>query len=424
MKQDEIKNIHKAIADNNVKFIKLFFCDCLGELKCIEIGVSNLGSALENKIMFDGSSVKGFSSVEKADTLLKPDLGSFRLLPLFNSGFGAVACFFCDVISANGTQIKDSRSGLKAMLAELGKYGFDTVNIGFEPEFFLLKAAGSFADCGGYDSSNESVVSACKREMCYRLEEAGIIPTTSHHENAYGQHEVNFKHSPAVTACDNILLFKHIAKFVAGRHGFKITFMPKPYNGQAGNGLHTNISLQSRGKNLFAGKNKKLSMLAKKFISGVLHHAEALSVVTNPTVNSYKRLNSGFEAPRNICYSTANRSALIRVPKAYGESARIEVRNVDASANPYLAAMALTAAGTDGIRGSVPIQKEFVGNAYNFPPGLPATLGQAIDCFVGSGLEELLQPYLPDAYIGLKRAEADEAERVVTEWELDRYFEV
>jgi glutamine synthetase len=361
MKEMNRAKILESAKENQVKYVRLQFTDMLGTVKNVEIPVSNLDKALANDVMFDGSSVLGFVRIDEADMYLYPDLSTWLILEWESIGTGKVARLICDVYTAERKPFEgDPRFIMKRNLEEMRKMGFEIFNIGVEPEFFLFKIDEKnhptleFSDHGGYfDMAPIDGSEDVRRDIVLELEKMGFEMEVSHHEVAFGQHEINFHFDNALEACDNIQTFKIVVKNVARRHGYHATFMPKPIQGINGSGMHTNCSLSDgNGNNLFYDPTteNQLSKIALQFIAGVMKHAQAFTMITNPTVNSYKRLVPGYEAPSYISWSDLNRSTMIRIPASKGRATRIEVRSVDPSSNPYLAMSVLLAAGLDGIK--------------------------------------------------------------------------
>lgn len=353
------EDIKQIVKDKGVKYIRLQFTDILGTIKNVEIPLSQLDKALDNKMMFDGSSIEGFVRIEESDMYLQPDLDTFVIFP-WTAEKGKVARLICDIVNPDGTPFAgDPRSNLKRVLANMEELGFTSFNLGPEPEFFLFKLDEKgnptleLNDDGGYfDLAPTDLGENCRRDIVLELEEMGFEIEASHHEVAPGQHEIDFKYANAVEACDNIQTFKLVVKTIARKHGLHATFMPKPLFGVNGSGMHANLSLFSGNKNVFFDESAdlQLSETARQFMAGIMKHAKAFTAVTNPLVNSYKRLVPGYEAPCYIAWSARNRSPLIRIPASRGLSTRIELRSVDPSANPYLALAVLLEAGLDGIR--------------------------------------------------------------------------
>lgn len=358
MTKEEIK---ATIEKENIKFVKLLFVDIKGETKTVEVFVpNNIDDILDGKIMLDGSSVAGFKEVHESDLYLLPDYKSFRRTPFYDDELGNMAIVVCDVTDTNGKPIAGcTRSILQERLKKAKKIGAATVNIGFEPEFFLFrqKPDGNkdmfelLLDCAGYAAIESDSGARIRREIIVEMSKCKIHPITSIHENAPSQHEISYAYADALSACDNLIILKMLIGDIAKSHGLLAVFSPKPIHGVCGNGLHTHISLEDKdGKNMFACKQNRLSIFAMHFIAGILTHAKALCYLTNATQESYKRLVPGYEAPTNICWGWQNRSTMIRIPKACGRATRLEIRNPDCSSNPYLAVAGIVMAGIDGIK--------------------------------------------------------------------------
>jgi len=368
-----------------------------GAPKAIEVTRHLLEDALDGKVTIDGSSIYGMTTVDKSDLRLVPDLASFRRLPFYDSEFGNVAAIMCFVTNPDGTPaVGCVRSKLKHELDKMNVLGFCTMNVGLEPEFFILKAGDSSdnsapVDCHGYaDIDDDDRITRVRHELVYELGRCGIVPLTAHHERAPSQFEITFKYADAMRSCDNMVLYKIIAKHVVRKHGLDVTFDPKPFEGVNGNGLHTNISLGKDGKNAFASDGV-LSPVAKHFLAGVMVNAKALTYITNPLEDSYKRFVKGCEAPVSVCWGNYNRSAMIRVPIASESAMRIELRNPDSTMNPYLGIAGVLRAGLDGIQRKLepPAPVDF--DAYSDATRkkielLPATLSEARRCFKKSKL--------------------------------------
>ncbi|MFU8785831.1 MAG: type I glutamate--ammonia ligase, partial [Candidatus Izemoplasmataceae bacterium] len=369
------EQILKSAKEENVKYIRLIFTDIHGVIKNVEIPARSLEDALENKIMFDGSSIEGFVRIQEADMYLYPDPKTWLILSWENPVYGKVARLICDVYLPNGKPFEgDPRHVLKRNLERMRKLGFKSFNIGVEPEFFLFKLDSKgevtldFNDNGGYfDLAPVDGAEDCRRDIVLELEKLGFRMEASHHEVAPGQHEINFEFDDALEACDNLQTFKLVVKNVAKRHGLHATFMPKPIANINGSGMHTNCSLSDKdGNNVFFDPNEplQLSKLAINWIAGIMKHARGFTAITNPTVNSYKRLIPGYEAPCYISWSDANRSAMIRIPAKRGRQTRTEIRSVDPSANPYLAMSVILASGLDGIENELNGVKPVYINLY------------------------------------------------------------
>ena len=442
MKKDEIR---KIIASNNISYIRMQFTDMLGDIKAVEIPVNKLDDAFDNKIMFDGSSIEGFVRIKEADMYLHPDLDTFMILPFEDSSLGGVARFICDVYTPEGKPfIGDPRYILKEQVKKMNDMGIETMYVGFEPEFYLFKlkpdgsASTQLSDSASYfDLSPFDGGENVRREIALMLEKIGFDVQTSHHEVGPGQNEITFKYTDVVSACDRVQTFKQVVKMVARKNGYLASFMPKPLNKQAGSGMHTNCSLYTKEKgDLFYDPkaDMELSTMCKKWISGILLHARELSLLTNPIVNSYKRLVSGYEAPIYACWSDANRSSLIRIPAIRGLATRTELRNVDPCANPYLALAGILACGLSGIKNidDKDIIKPVNDNLFALSEDeikarkivcLPETLHSAIEEFKDSEiLKDVLGPHLFPKYIEAKEKEWKEYHTTVSEYELSKYL--
>ena len=366
------EDIIRIVKEEHVQFVRMQFVDIFGQLKNVAITASQIEKAVNNQIMFDGSSIEGFTRIEESDQYLKPDFDSFVILP-WNQEFGICARLLCDVCNPDGTPFSgDPRGILRRVLADAASMGY-SFNVGPECEFFLFKTDAEGRpttktndEVGYFDQGPLDNGELTRRRICLALEKIGFEIEASHHENAAGQHEIDFKYADALTAADNILTFKLAVKTLAQKDGLHATFMPKPIYGVAGNGMHTNMSLFKDGKNAFYDPDgpRQLSTIAYQFIAGILEHIDGICALTNPLVNSYKRLVSGYEAPCYVSWSTCNRSALIRVPTPRGSSTRVELRNPDPSCNPYLALAVCLAAGLDGIRRGLTPPAEIVENIY------------------------------------------------------------
>ena len=437
------EDIKQIVKDKNVKFIRLQFTDILGTIKNVEIPLSQLDKALDNKMMFDGSSIEGFVRIEESDMYLRPDLDTFMIFP-WTAEKGKVARLICDIARPDGTPFEgDPRSNLKRILKEMEELGFTGFNLGPEPEFFLFKLDNEqkvtleLNDDGGYfDLAPTDLGENCRRDIVLELEEMGFEVEASHHEVAPGQHEIDFKYENAIEACDNIQTFKLVVKTIARKHGLHATFMPKPLFGVNGSGMHFNLSLFQGEKNSFwdEGADLQLSQTARQFLAGVLKHVQGFTAVTNPTVNSYKRLVPGYEAPCYVAWSPKNRSPLVRIPASRGLSTRIELRSVDPSANPYLAMAVILAAGLDGIKNELeppaPVDRNiYVMNAEerkahgidNLPGSLDAAL-QALD--EDEIIKAALGEHIYDNFKEAKEVEFDMYRTTVHQWERDMYMKM
>lgn len=439
------QKILEIALQENVRYIRLQFTDMLGTIKAVEIPANKLEDALNGKIIFDGSSIEGFVRIKEADMYLRPDLDTWLILPFEELAYGKVARLICDVYTYYGKPFSgDPRYILKRAVKKMNEAGFATLNIGFEPEFFLFKmdANGNPIlepnDHGGYfDMAPIDSAENARRDIALELERLGFVVQSSHHEVANGQHEINFKFADVVTACDNVQTFKQVVKVIARRHNLYATFMPKPIAGISGSGMHTNCSLADlEGNNIFYDENDsmKLSLTARKWITGILKHARAFTLITNPVVNSYKRLIPGYEAPVYACWSDANRSSLIRVPAVRGQATRAEIRSVDSAANPYLALAVILMSGLDGITSDMELIPPVNDNIYTLTreqreamgiENVPENLKDAIKEFKRDPLMfETLGEHTYNKYILAKEKEWDDYRVLVTDWEIKHYLKL
>lgn len=435
------QDIIELTEEEDVRFIRLQFTDMLGHIRNVAITVSKLEDALNNKCMFDGSAIKGFADVEASDLYLHPDLDTFTIFP-WRPHQGKVARLICDVYTPDGEPLAyDSRQVLKRTIAEAEEMGY-TFNVGAECEFFLFKTSddgkpipephdeATYFDIAPIDGGEN-----CRRDICLTLEEMGYGVESSHHEIARGQHEIVLKYSDALTMADRMMTFKMVTKTIAQRNGLHATFMPKPFEGEPGNGMHFTMSLEKDGKNVFYDDNdsKNFSDVAYKFIAGILKYTPDIVCLTNPTVNSYKRFIPGYEAPCYISWSEKNRSLLVRVPCFKEEhEARVEYRSPDPTANPYLAIAACLKAGLKGIQEDVELPVSIDVNIYKLTEAereslgianLPISLNEALAIAKKSDfVTELLGEQLKKRYIEAKTAEYDEYRRVISEWEINKYM--
>ena len=436
-------DIHKLVKEQEVNFIRLQFSDILGTIKNVEIPVSQLDKALDNKMMFDGSSIEGFVRIEESDMYLVPDLNTWVVFPWI-TGKGKVARLICDVNKADGSPFAgDPRSNLKRVLKEMEELGFTSFNLGPEPEFFLFKLDErgeptlELNDTGGYfDLAPMDLGENCRRDIVLELEEMGFEIEASHHEVAPGQHEIDFKYADAVTACDNIQTFKLVVKTIARKHGLHATFMPKPLFGVNGSGMHMNVSLFNGKDNAFFDESGdlKLSETAYQFMAGILKHVQGFTAITNPTVNSYKRLVPGYEAPCYVAWSAQNRSPLIRIPSSRGVSTRVEVRSVDPAANPYLAMAVILKAGLDGIKNKMSPPPAVDRNIYvmnkeerraNGVEDLPATLYAALEELgKNKTIRDALGEHIYANFVDSKEIEWDMFRTSVHPWEREQYLKM
>lgn len=434
------EDIIKFVEENDVEFIRLQFTDLFGILKNVAIPKSQLKKALDNQMMFDGSSIDGFARIEESDMCLRPDLDSFVIFP-WRPQTGKVARLICDVYKTDGTPFEgDPRHILKKAMAKAEKMGY-TFNVGPECEFFLFNVdengaptTNSNDQAAYFDLGPNDLGENARRDMVLTLEDMGFVIEASHHECAPAQHEIDFKYGEAVKTADSIMTFKLAVKTIAQRHGLHATFMPKPKANMAGSGMHINMSLEKDGKNVFADENGKngLSEEAYHFIAGLMKHINGIVAITNPLVNSYKRLIPGYEAPVYIAWSAKNRSPLIRIPAARGKGTRVELRNPDPTANPYLALAVCLIAGLDGIKNKLEVCDSVDANIYAMTKkerrergidSLPETL---IDAVKHLEKDELIMEFLgeetAEKYIEAKKAEWKSYKVAVSEWEVNQYL--
>ena len=425
----------------NIKFIRLRFTDILGMPKNVEIPVRELEKALNGEIMFDGSSIQGFVRIEESDMYLKPDYSTFTVNPWEEEK--DVARIICNVYNPNGSPFNGCpRNNLKRVLKEVEEMGYST-NLGPEVEFFLFfrdqegEATTKTHDRGGYfDLLPVDLGEEARRDMVIALEKLGFEIEASHHEVAPGQHEIDFRYCDALTAADRIMTLKLTGKTIALKHNLHVTFMPKPIFGINGSGMHTHLSLFKDGKNVFYNPDGKyeLSKEALYFIGGLLKHAKGFTAITNPLVNSYKRLTPGYEAPVYIAWSERNRSPLIRVPAARGEGARAELRSPDPSCNPYLAFAVMIKAGIDGIKNNIDPGEPVSQNIYTMSKeekeslgieNLPSTLNEALlELDKDEVIKSALTSHILENYVDAKREEWESYRMQVHQWELDKYLTI
>ena len=424
----------------NVRSMRLQFTDILGVNKNVEVPASQFEKALAGDMMFDGSSIEGFVRVEESDMLLAPDFSTFRLFP-WGPPDSRIARVICDINLPDGTPFPgDPRGVLKRTIAKAAGMGY-TMNAGMEAEFFLFRPGADGAlsteshDVGSYfDLAPADLGEEARRAMVDVLEQLGFEVEASHHEVAHGQHEIDFRYADALLTADNIATFRFVIKHVAHQFGLAASFMPKPIFGQNGSGMHTHQSLFRGKENAFwdAKANWELSAVALHYIGGLLRHARGMSAITNPLVNSYKRLVPGYEAPVNVAWSMRNRSPLIRVPERRGTGTRVELRAPDPAANPYLALAVMLAAGLDGIETQADWREPVNENIWEMShrerrrlriDDLPHDLNEAIDELekdevIGAALGEHVTRHFVEA----KRREWQEYITQVTDWELRNYL--
>jgi glutamine synthetase len=436
-----IAEIVKEAKAKDVQLVRLQFVDLHGHPKNMSIHVAQLEKALNNEIMLDGSSISGFRSIETSDMYFYPDLSTFKVMP-WTEGNRKVARIICDIYNPDGTPFEGCpRNNLKRVLKMVEAQGY-TYNVGPELEFFLFKklADGTISQethdvAGYYDLGPDDMAEVVRGEIVDTLERLGFEMEADHHEVSPGQHEIDFKYSEALSTADNVMTAKIITRVIAAQHGLHATFMPKPVFGINGSGMHVNQSLGDRdGNNVFAseGGDFQLSQEALWYIGGILKHVRGFTVVSNPLVNSYKRLVPGYEAPVYVAWSPANRSALLRVPAKRGKSTRIELRSPDPAANPYLAFAIMVVAGLDGIKNKIDPPSPADVNIYKLSASerktmgidaLPGSLYEALEAFKASTVaKEALGDHIYGEFIATKEREWDEFRMSVSPWELDRYL--
>jgi len=436
------EDVLKMVKENNVKFIRLWFTDILGQLKSFAITDKELEGALEQGMGFDGSSITGYQDIEESDMIAMPDPSTFQLLP-WRPKENAVCRMFCDVLVPGGKPYEgDPRYVLKMALDRMKKMGFDHYYIGPELEYFYFNSsdATEVLDKGGYfDLTTLDAGSDLRRETILALEAMGIHIEYSHHEVGTSQHEIDMRYCDALQMADNVMTYRLVVKEIAQKYGVYATFMPKPILSQNGSGMHTHQSLFKKERNAFFDKNDKyhLSDIAKKFIAGQLRHAKEMSCIFAQWVNSYKRLVPGYEAPVYISWSNRNRSALIRIPvyhpgKEY--ATRIEFRCPDPACNPYLTFAVMLNAGLDGIENNYPLQEPMERNLYHLTDderkklgieSLPGSLGEAISLAEESELvKKTLGEHVFSRFIEIKKKEWEEYRIQVTEYELEKYLPI
>jgi glutamine synthetase len=439
MTRDEIM---KIIKEKNVNFFRLQFVDIFGFMKNIAIPKSQIAKALDGQMMFDGSSIEGFVRINESDMYLKPDYDTFMVLPWREKNGTNAARIICDVYKPDGTPfIGCPRNNLKRVLADAKKLGY-TMNVGTECEFFLFRRdedglPTTITDdvTGYFDVEPDDAGIDCRRKIIETLEAMEFEIEASHHEVAEGQHEINFKYADALTAADNTITFKWVVRSIAAEFGLHATFMPKPVFGINGSGMHTNQSLfKLDGTNAFFDEKGplQLSEVAYKYIAGIMKNARGFCGITNPLVNSYKRLVSGYEAPVYVAWSASNRSALIRIPASRGMGTRTEVRCPDPTCNPYLAFAMMLNSGLDGIKNNLPVPPSVNVDIFEMTAAekveagiasLPANLLEAIQVLKDNPIaKESLGEHILGKYVEGKEKEWDAFRTAVTDWELDNYL--
>lgn len=437
-------DVRQLLKEHEVAFLRLQFTDILGRNKNVEVPTSQFDKALAGEIMFDGSSVQGFTRIEESDMLLRPDPDTFLLLPpaIEGSVRGQVARLICDVHLPDGTPFQgDPRWVLKRQIKRLKELGYDDLFVGVEPEFYLFRRGPEGApttvtnDGAGYfDLAPVDRGEDARRDMVNALTDLGFEIEAAHHEVGPGQHEIDFKYADAITTADSIQTFRTVVKRIAMNHGLHATFMPKPVAGIAGSGMHTHLSVFKGGENAFFDPKAEyqLSTTALAWIGGLIEHAPGMVAITNPTVNSYKRLTPGHEAPTNIAWSVSNRSAMIRIPARRGNGTRGELRMPDPSANPYLALAVTVAAGIDGLERGLTPPPPIARNIFEMSvrdrrrhkiKELPANLREAITNLKRDRIVvDALGDHVYRHFVEAKTLEYDEYRIAVHGWELDRYL--
>ncbi len=435
-----IDQLLETIRDKNVEFLRLQFTDIQGLVKSVSIPASRLGKALDSGTAFDGSSIEGFARIQESDMVLRPDISSFAILPWRAKENKNVARLICDVYKPNGQPFEgDPRYVLKSAMKKAEDMGY-TMNVGPELEFFLFNMENGRAttkphDFAGYfDFGPVDLAEDIRREIVLALTEMGFNIEASHHEVAKGQHEIDFTYGEALKTADNVVTFKYVTRTIAMKNGLAATFMPKPIYGAAGSGMHVNISLFKGEENAFFDPEAKmqLSDLARYFVGGLLEHASAITAITNPLINSYKRLVSGFEAPVYIGWSGPNRSSLIRVPSGRGLSTRLEFRSPDPSCSPYLGFAAVLAAGLDGVKRKIDPGDPVDLNIYDLSDAererlgietLPSNLREALDCLEDDKVvRDALGEHVYANFSRLGSLEWKMYNNHVHPWEVERYI--
>lgn len=440
MKNYTKEDVIRLVEEEDVGFIRLQFTDMFGNLKNVAVTASQLQKALDNQCMFDGSAIDGFVRIEESDMFLYPDYSTMEIFP-WRPQQGKVARMICDVYRPNGEPFEgDPRYVLKRAIREAEKSGY-TFEVGPECEFFLFdtdentlpttvtKEQAGYFDIGPLDFGENA-----RRDMVMTLEDMGFVIEASHHEIAPAQHEIDFRYDEALRTADNIMTFKLAVRTIAKRHGLHATFMPKPKSEVNGSGMHINMSLHKDGKNFFEDKNDPmgLSREAYYFIGGIMKHIKGMAAITNPLVNSYKRLVPGFEAPVYIAWSATNRSPLIRIPSTHAGGTRIELRSPDSAANPYLTLAVCLRAGLDGIENKIMPPAGVNGNIFAMTEEerramnieqLPETLKEAVEELEkDSFICDVLGEHISKRYIAAKKEEWYQYRSQVSEWEIGEYL--
>lgn len=430
-----IDKIKEELKNNDINFLKLQFTDILGNLKEVEIPIGKIEDLINGKIMFDGSSIVGFVRIKEADMCLVPDFDTFLIIRDDDLKIN-YARFICDIYLSNGKPFEgDPRYILKKALKKIEKNYNWKIMIGIEPEFYLLDKTLSTIDEKTYFDCDLNMKSKkCRYEIIDKLKELDYTIETMHHEVGPGQNEITFRYDEAIKTCDRIQLYKYIVKKIANKYDLIATFMPKPFNNLPGNGMHINFSIFDGNKNIFEdlGQPLGISKICRKWINGILNRSKENALITNPTVNSYKRISTGFEAPCYICWSDKNRSSLIRIPAKKGKSTRIEIRNVDGSINPYLVIASLIEAGMEGMGNENINFEPIYENIFELSneqldyykiDKLPNNLFEAIHKFKNSDFEKrILGDHLFFKYLEAKTNEWNQYNNLVQDYELKKYL--
>ncbi len=434
------EDVKAMVKEQDVQFIRMQFTDIFGTLKNVAITSEQLDKALNNETMFDGSSIEGFVRIEESDMYLRPDPNTFAIFP-WRPQSGKVARLICDVYNPDGTPFEgDPRYVLKRAIKEAEDMGY-TFYAGPECEFFLFLTDSegnpttiTHDNAGYFDLGPVDLGENARRDISMALEEMGFEIEASHHEVAPGQHEIDFKYEDGLTTADNVMTFKLVVKTIAQRHGLHATFMPKPIFGINGSGMHTHQSLFQNGKNAFydPNDNMQLSQAAYHYIGGILKNMRSIAAITNPTVNSYKRLVPGYEAPVYLAWSGRNRSPLVRIPAVRGNATRLELRCPDPTCNPYLALAAMLTAGLDGIKNKVTPPPPTDRNIFAMTAqereelgigSLPGSLEEALTEVENSELaRKVLGGHIFERYVEAKKIEWDDYRLKVHQWEIDEYL--
>ncbi len=436
----QLEYVLRTVEERGVRFVQLWFTDVLGSLKGFAITPAELEGALEEGMTFDGSAIEGYSRVQESDMLAMPDASTFEILP-WRGDDHPVARVFCDIQVLSGDPFDgDPRNVLRRNVERAREHGY-TFYAGPEIEYFYFRSASEAVpldNAGFFDLTHTDIANELRRRTILTLEAMGIPVEYSFHENGPSQHEIDLRYTDALTMADNVMTFRMVVKRIASELGVHATFMPKPIEGAFGSGLHAHLSLFEGDVNAFhdPGDPHGLSKVGKHFVAGLLRHAREITAVTNQTVNSYKRLIAGYEAPTYISWARNNESALVRVPIPKREkesSTRVEFRSPDPACNPYLAFALMLAAGMKGIEEGYPLPEEATSNIFEMTPAarvaagidlLPQSLAEALDVMEGSSLVvDALGEHVFDYFVRNKRREWNSYKEQVTPWELSRYLE-